>query len=94
MYRVTLICSGLPPAAGPEAAVDIAKEFAEYRRWHSRVTCEWKGALLILRSDNNFDTNGLATLDEFGDCISAYVSDPGESHIEIESVCEFGEENA
>jgi hypothetical protein len=86
MYRVLLVCSGLPSTAGAEAAVDIAKDFAEHRPWHSRVTCEWNGTLLTLMSVNDFDDTGLATLDEFSDCISAYVTDPGDSQIEIASV--------
>ena len=89
MFRVTLVCSGLPPAAGENAATDIAKEFADHRKWHNSVTCEWDGTRLILRAENDFDKTGLATLDEFGDCISAYVSDPGDSQIAIESVCEL-----
>ena len=49
MFRVTLICDGLPAAAGEEAARDIAKEFADSRQWHSRVTCDWDGVRLTLR---------------------------------------------
>ena len=75
MFRVTLICDGLPAAAGEEAARDIAKEFADSRQWHSRVTCDWDGVRLTLRSENDFDETGQATLDEFGDCIAAYVTD-------------------
>jgi hypothetical protein len=93
MFRVTLICDGLPPVAGDEAARDITKEFAEHRKWHSRVTCEWDGSRLILRSENDFDGTGQATLDEFGDCISAYIADPAESSIRIESVSEIDNNN-
>ena len=89
MFRVTLVCFGLPPAAGEVAATDIAREFADHRKWQNRVTCEWDGTRLILRAENDFDKTGLATLDEFGDCISAYISDPGDSQITIESVCEL-----
>ena len=90
MYSVTLFCVGLPATAGEEAAIDIAREFAEHRTWHSRVTCEWDGTRLILVSENDFDEAGLATLDELGDCIDAYVADPGESRIEIASVSKLG----
>ena len=94
MFRVTLISDGLPASAGEDAARDIAKEFADSRQWHSRVTCEWDGARLVLVSENDFDETGQATLDEFGDCISAYIADPGGSRITIESVSEFDHENA
>ena len=86
MFRVILICEGLPTPAGEEAARDIAAEFAEHRKWHNRVTCQWDGSRLVLESENDFDENGGATLDEFGDCVSAYVSDPAGSRICIESV--------
>jgi hypothetical protein len=86
MFRVTLVCSDLPPASGEEAALDIRREFAEHRTWHARVTCEWDGTRLIFVSENDFDPTGQATLDEFGDCISAFVSDPGESQIVIAEI--------
>lgn len=94
MFRVTLVCTDLPATSGEAAALDITREFAEHRTWHSRVTCEWDGTRLILVSENDFDNTGLATLDEFSDCISAYVSDPGESRIAIASVSELGNESA
>ena len=89
MFRVTLICDGLPASAGEEAARDITKEFADSRQWHARVTCEWDGARLILRSENDFDETGQATLDEFSDCIFAYIAEPGEFSIRTESVQEL-----
>ena len=89
MFRVTLICDGLPAPVGEEAARHIAKEFADSRQWHTRVTCEWDGARLILRSENDFDETGQATLDEFSDCIFAYIAEPGEFSIRTESVQEL-----
>jgi hypothetical protein len=89
MFCVTLICDGLPAATEAEAARDIAKEFADSRQWHSRGTCDWDGARLVLRSGNDFDETGQATLDEFSDCIFAYVADPVEFSIRTASVQEF-----
>jgi hypothetical protein len=94
MFRVTLICDGLAPAAGEEAARDITREFADALQWHRRVTCDWDGARLILRSENDFDETGQATLDEFGDCIAAYVAECEGSSIRIESVSEFDHDDA
>jgi len=94
MFRVTLICDGLPSNAGEEAARDITKEFAEHRQWHSRVSCEWDGSRLILRSENDFDENGHATWDEFDDCITAYISSPGDCQTRIESITEFDHDSA
>ena len=90
MFRVTLICEGLPAKAGEEAARDIEKEFAEHRQWHSRVICEWDGTLLILRSENDFDADGKATWDESDDCSTAYVAEIGDYETQVESVIEFG----
>ena len=33
-------------------------------------------------------------LDEFSDCISAYVSEPGDAQIAVASVCELGTDGA
>ncbi len=89
MYQVTLVCEGLPASAGPEAARDIAREFTEHGTWHAKVSCDWDGSRLVLRSENDFDADGRATLDEFGDAISAYVAHPGQSSISIQSVQEL-----
>ncbi len=86
MYRVVLSCAGIPPQAGPEAATDITKEFAEHRQWHKEVTCVWDGSRLVLTALNDYDSDGQALLDEFSDCISAYVSGHFDSAIRIDSV--------
>lgn len=94
MYQVTLVCEGLPSWAGVEAALDITKEFAEHRTWHSKVNCDWDGSRLVLRSENDFDSDGKATLDEFRDSIFACVADPGGFRITTQSVQELPYENA
>lgn len=73
MFRVILACHGVPEAAGADAADDIAREFLEHRTWHQNVKCSWDGTLLILQADNDVDESGLALLDEFSDCIAAYI---------------------
>ncbi len=51
------------------------------------VTEVWLGLIwLVLRSENDFDADGRATLDEFSDSIFAYVADPGDFTITTESV--------
>ena len=89
MFRVTLICHGLPAKSGEEAARNITNEFTNHRKWHDSVRCEWDGTRLVLKSENDFDTNGKATFDEFSDCILAYVADPGKFSISVESVDKF-----
>jgi len=88
MYRVVLACHGVPKDAGADAAADITKEFVDHRTWHQNVQCTWDGALLILQADNDVDESGLALLDEFSDCISAYV-EPFDGKLEIVSVTRF-----
>src|SRR6267143_2740844 len=68
MYRIVLACKGVPADVGAVAARDITEEFT-HRPWHQNVRCEWDGSRLILQADNDFDSNGLALLDEFSDAI-------------------------
>jgi hypothetical protein len=91
MHRVRLICEGIPPVAGGEAASDITREFAEYRKWFSNVSCFWDGVRLVLEADSDFDSSGEALLDEFSDCVSAYVDGDFDSTISVDSVTEMGE---
>jgi len=73
MYRITLACDGVPAAEGDEAANEIAHEFRDHRSHHSDVSCSYAGGTLTLVAENDFDPCGLALLDEFGDCLSAYL---------------------
>ena len=88
MYRVVLACHEIPESAGAEAATDITTEFAEHHPWHSNVTCTWVGSRLILQADNDFDSDGLALMDEFSDAISAYIAEPFDGEIKVESITE------
>jgi hypothetical protein len=85
MYRIILACACVTANAGPVAAREITEEFM-HRQWHSNAKCEWDGSRLILQADNDFDSNGLALLDEFSDAISAYIREPIDGKIEILSV--------
>ena len=85
MYRVILACACVTADVGPAAARDITEEFT-HRHWHSNAKCEWDGYRLILQTDNDFDSNGLALLDEFSDAISAYIREPIDGKMEILSV--------
>jgi hypothetical protein len=85
MYRIVLVCKGVPIDAGAAAARDVAEEFAR-RRWHQNVTCVWDGLALTLRADNDFDANGHALMDEFSDAISACIAGALDGDIEVVSV--------
>jgi hypothetical protein len=85
MYRIVLVCKGVPAQAGAAGARDIAEEFT-HRLWHKNVSCEWDGSQLILTADNDFDSNGLALRDEFSDAISACIEDGFDGGIDVVSV--------
>jgi hypothetical protein len=88
MYRVVLACYGVPESVGPDAAADIAAEFVQHRQWHTNVTCTWAAGRLLLQADSDFDSDGLALMDEFSDSISAYIAEAFDREIKIESVTE------
>jgi hypothetical protein len=88
MYRITIVCKGVPKHAGATAAQDIQEEFT-HRPWHKDVLCSWDGSQLILQADNDFDSDGRALLDEFSDAISACIKDGFDGDLEIISVREF-----
>ena len=73
MFRVVLECSGVPRDQGAVAAVDITKHFAELRPHHHNVICTYADGKLTLIAENDFDPKGLALMDEFSDCISAFI---------------------
>ena len=85
MYRIVLACRGVPEDVGPVAASDIAEEFT-HRPWHKNVSCHWDGSQLILQADNDFDSSGLALLDEFSDAIAATIKDGFDGGIDVVSV--------
>jgi hypothetical protein len=75
-FKIMLACCGIDASVGATAAQDIETEFRDHRRWHRDVHCHYEGGTLILCGTNDFDKAGLV-LDEFGDCLSAYLKDHG-----------------
>jgi len=88
MYRVVLRIESVPPDVGSEAAADITDGFKQ-RPWHQKAICSYVDGGLTLTSENDFDENGLATLDEFSDeyCanIVQYENSGGLSVVSVES---------
>lgn len=75
MYCIVLECDGVPTIEGPEVALDITREFREHREpRYTNVTCTYLDGKLILSADNDgWDSDGLNLMDEFSDCLCAYV---------------------
>lgn len=73
MFRVVLECGGVPKDQGERAALDITQHFAEYRPHHRNVRCTYADGKLTLIADNDYDPKGLALMDEFSDCLSAFI---------------------
>jgi hypothetical protein len=88
MFRIVLVCQGVPVEVGVIAAQDIKEEFT-HRPWHKNVSCAWGGSELILQADNDFDSNGLALLDEFSDAISACIKNGFHGNLRVLSVREI-----
>ena len=86
MYRLVLMCSGIPAGEGPEAARAITAEFADHRTHHQNVICSYSDGKLTLVAENDFDRNGLALMDEFSDCLSAFISTPFDGDLLVQSI--------
>ncbi len=87
-YRIELVCDGIPRDAGSQAAADIKYEF-NHRPWHANVQCEWTGAALILTAENDYDSDGLALVDEFSDAIAACIAEGFAGSIRVRSIREL-----
>ena len=87
MYRVTLTCSGLTDQEGSNAVAAILEEF-KHRPWHSDPKCEWTAGLLRFSATNDYDNDGAALLDEFGDAIHACINYQGGISLTVESVAD------
>lgn len=85
MYRIVLICKGVPKNVGETGAREITDEF-RHRPWNKNLTCVWDGFKLILQADSECDSDGLALVDEFSDAISACIHEGFDGDIEVQSV--------
>jgi hypothetical protein len=85
MHQVTVACKGLTDAEGREAVGCVHAEFM-HRPCHTAVRCEWSAGVLRLSATNDYDVDGQALLDEFGDAIHACIDYAQEIHPLVESV--------
>ena len=81
MYKITIGCLDVAPALGPQAAIDIEDEFRVHRIWQGQPSCTYADGKLLLVARNDFDADGKALLDEFWDCLAAYLREHGAMHI-------------
>jgi hypothetical protein len=88
MYRIVLVCRGVPKDAGANAACAIREEFVN-RPWHQNVLCAWDGSALTLQAENEYDANGQALTDEFSDALSACIEEPFDGDIDVISITTF-----
>lgn len=72
------------------AARDITEEFT-HRPWQKNARCEWDGARLVFEADNDFDSKGLAWMDDFFDAIAACIADGFDGGIDGVSVSPVAE---
>jgi hypothetical protein len=77
MFRITVECIDVPEDAGPSAAVDIETEFREHRTWWLQPQCVYRNGRITLIATSDVDNDGRALLDEFGDCLVAYMGAHG-----------------
>jgi hypothetical protein len=86
MTRLVLKCDGIPSQIGNNAAEAIAQEFREHRPWYANVRCTFDGRALVLDAQSDSDIDGSALVDEFSDCLSAYIVEPFDGTITVQSV--------
>ena len=67
-------------------AVGCVREEFTHRPWHRAVDCKWTAGVLRLSATNDYDKDGQALLDEFGDVIHACINYSQEIHLLVESV--------
>jgi hypothetical protein len=83
MFWVTLACKRVPASAGHSAASDIQREFAEHRQHRENVVCAFTNGELVLAAEIDCDREGLALMDEFPDCIPAYIAELFDGRIRV-----------
>ena len=91
MFRVVLACEGVPESEGQQAAADIAKEFNEVRTpRYTNAICVIDSSKLTLSCDNDgWDAKGLNLMDEFSDCLSAFIATPFDGDLRMVSTTDL-----
>ena len=75
MFRIVLECDAakLSVQIAEQVVIDIAEEFA-HRPWQTNVRCTWASRCVRLETQNDYDSQGLATRDEFSDALAACIA--------------------
>jgi hypothetical protein len=82
-YRAVLAYYGVAADEGAEAAREITKEFAEHRKHYRNCICAFEKGTLVLSCESDFDPLGLNLMDEFSDCISAYIKTTSDGDLRL-----------
>jgi hypothetical protein len=87
MIRVILVCDGIPADEGEQAAREIAKEFNGVRTpRYVNATCTFLDGILVLSCENDgWDADGLNLMDEFSDCLCAFIVTPTDRNLRLVS---------
>jgi hypothetical protein len=88
MFKVVLVCDGVPNNLGTQAAQDITEEFT-HRPWQRHATCSWNGSSLVLEAESETDLDGLGLMDEFSDAISSCIKEAFDGDIIVQRVSEI-----
>ncbi len=86
LYRIKLVCDGVPESAGPEAARDITEEFRTHYPHENNAECSYANGKLTLVAENDYDADGLNLMDEFSDNICAYIAGGLDADITVLSI--------
>ena len=87
IYRITVSCGGIDEEQSLAACREVVDEFS-YRPWHQNGASNWINSRLYLVTDNDYDSDGLALLDEFSDAVCACIdlTTSGTIDFKVESV--------
>ena len=83
---VIIACGNVPADLGHEAAAGITNEFQQRGPRYFNAICMFERGKLLLSCDNDgWDADGLNLMDEFSDCLSAYLP-PFDGNMKIVSI--------
>ena len=83
-----MFCAGLTEEEGSAAPPEILWDFQD-RPWHTNLQCTWNGSELVLVVENELDSEGLTTLNDFNEACYARINFSGFIRCAIDSITVF-----